>query len=621
MADIIKLLPDSVANQIAAGEVIQRPASAVKELMENAIDAGADNIRLIVKDAGRTLIQVNDNGCGMSETDARLSFERHATSKINEAKDLFSIRTMGFRGEALASICAIAHVEMKTRRNNDELGTLIINEGSLVKSQEPCSCEAGTSIAVKNLFYNVPARRHFLKSEQIELKHITEEFLRLALAHPQITFSYFHNNSEMYHLEKSGLKKRIVACFGNTYNDKLIAIEHTSDLVTFSGFISKPEFAKKTRGEQYFFTNKRFMRHNYLNHAVFSAFNDLIKKDSFASFFIFLDIDPEQIDVNIHPTKTEIKFQDEKVVYSFLNVSVKRALGMHNFMPALDFNKDTDFDVTPLPNGTFVAPPTIKVNTDYNPFKKDNTPSHTHTDPLLRSNKKNWQMLYEELSHKTDDAPEIDVVVNKTENANNFLTPDWDSDDTIDTGVKMIQIHKRFILTQVKSGIMLVDQQAAHERILYEKYLKLFENKKSVSQQMLFPQQIELSPADAELALELKNEFNMLGFDMKLENKNSVIIYGAPPELNNDNLQFVFEKMLENYKSNMMGLKLEKNESIAASLSKNVSIKYGKVLHHEEMNDMIEKLFACENPYHTIYGKSTVTIIKMQELETIFKNQ
>jgi len=621
MADIIKLLPDSVANQIAAGEVIQRPASAVKELVENAIDAGADNIRLIIKDAGRTLLQVIDNGSGMSETDARLSFERHATSKINEAKDLFSIHTMGFRGEALASVCAIAHVEMKTRRKNDDLGTHIINEGSSVKSQEPCSCEAGTSIAVKNLFYNVPARRNFLKADPIELKHITEEFLRLALAHPQIVFSYFNNGSEMFHLEKNNLKKRIAACFGNSYNDKLVAIEHTSEVVSFTGFISKPDFAKKTRGEQYFFTNKRFMRHNYLNHAVFSAYNDLIKKDSFPSFFIFIDINPEQIDVNIHPTKTEIKFQDERTIYSFLNATVKKALGVHNVMPSLDFSKDNDFDVTPLPPGTFVEAPKIKVDPDYDPFKKNNYQNSSYNDPLTRSNKKNWQKLYDELSHKTDDTPEVIGTFNPENHKHNIVTADWSSGSVNSTGAKMMQLHNRYILTPVKSGVMLLDQQAAHERILYEKYLKLLENKKSVSQQLLFPQKIELSPADAELALELQDEFNALGFDIKVENKFDIIVNGAPTELDNENLQYDFENMLENYKNNLIGLQFGKNENIAASLARNLSVKQGKVLRTEEMNDIIEKLFACSNPYHTPLGKVTVTIIKIEELENIFKNQ
>jgi len=619
MADIIKLLPDSVANQIAAGEVIQRPASAVKELIENAIDAGADSIKLIIKDAGRTLIQVIDNGSGMSETDARLSFERHATSKINEAKDLFSIRTMGFRGEALASVCAIAHVELKTKRKNDDLGTCIINEGSLVKSQEPCSCESGTSIAVKNLFYNVPARRNFLKAEQIELKHITEEFLKLALANPHIVFSYFNNNSEMFHLEKNNLKKRIMACFGNSYNDKLVALEHTSDLLSFTGFISKPDFAKKTRGEQYFFTNKRFMRHNYLNHAVFSAYNDLIKKDSFPSFFIFIDIDPEQIDVNIHPTKTEIKFQDEKMIYSFLNASIKKALGIHNVMPSIDFSKDKDFDVTPLPKDTFVEAPVIKVNPDYNPFKNNNYNNASYNDQLTKSNKKNWQKLYEEISQNTDDTPEVIGTFKHNENNNSILTTDWNSDEENITGVRMMQLHNRFILSTVKSGIMLIDQQAAHERILYEKYLKLLENKKSVSQQLLFPQKIELSPYDAGLVLELKSEFNTLGFDIRIEDKHEVVVNGAPIELDNENLQYVFEKMLENYKSNLIGLQFGKNENIAASLSKNISTKKVKALHFEEMNDIIEKLFACSNPYYTPYGKATVTIIKIEELENFLK--
>jgi len=618
MPDIIKLLPDSVANQIAAGEVIQRPASAVKELMENAIDAQADNIKLIVKDAGRTLIQVIDNGTGMSETDARLSFERHATSKIEGANDLFSIRTMGFRGEALASICAIAHVEMKTRRDGDELGTHIINEGSAVKSQELCSCEKGTSIAVKNLFFNVPARRNFLKSESVELKHITEEFLRLALAHPHISFSFFHNNNDVYHLDKSTLKKRIVNCFGNTYNEKLIAIEHTSDMVSFSGFVGKPEFAKKTRGEQYFFTNKRFMRHNYLNHAVFSAYNNLIKSDTFPSFFIFIEIDPEQIDINIHPTKTEIKFQEERIIYSFLQATIKKSLGLHNAMPSIDFTKDKDFDVTPLPGNKFVEPPKISVNPFFNPFeeKKDYRPP---TTPAERSNKQNWQKLYEELSHKAD-ATENTNFLNQEEDTSQILPSLWQSEHIPQQSVKMMQLHNRYLLTQVKSGIMLIDQQAAHERILYEKFLKTLEIKKSGSQQLLFPQVVELTPADAELVKELLPEFKDLGFDLALQDIYSVTVNGMPVEIEETDLQTIFEKLLDNFKSNRISMKLGRNENMAASLSKHIAIRQGKILQAEEMNAIIDKLFACENPYYTPYGKAIVCIFKMEDIESIFNN-
>ncbi len=619
MPDVIRLLPDSVANQIAAGEVIQRPASAVKELMENAVDAGADNISFVVKDAGKTLIQVVDNGSGMSETDARLSFERHATSKINQAKDLFSIHTMGFRGEALASICAIAHLEMKTKRAEDEVGTHIINEGSVVKSQEVCQCETGTSIAVKNLFFNVPARRQFLKSNQVELRHITDEFLRLAIAHPHISFNFYHNNSLLYQLFKETTKKRIVSCFGDNYNKRLLPFEHHADFVSFSGFITKPEFAKKTRGEQFFFTNKRFMKHNYLNHAVFSAFKDLINPDAFPSFFIFIDIDPEQIDINIHPTKTEIKFQDERVMYSFLNAAVKKTLGIHNILPSLDFSKEKDFDVTPASPGTPIKPPTIKINPNYNPF--DSKPKESNKKTQLPSSpKRNWQMLYEEIRHKADDQENSDDLFKPVE-GQKTISADFDKNlEALDESApKFMQLQGRYILTQIKSGLLLVDQQAAHERILYEKFLHNLNSAKTVSQQELFPQTIELSPADTELTNELINEIKNLGFDILQESKNTFVVNGTPPELKNENIQYVFEKMLEAYKSNMMTVKLDKKENIAASLARNLAVKKGENLHYSQMVEIVDKLFACQVPYKTPSGKNTLTMLSSDEIEIKLK--
>ncbi|MDD3878105.1 MAG: DNA mismatch repair endonuclease MutL [Bacteroidales bacterium] len=618
MADIIKLLPDSVANQIAAGEVIQRPASVVKELMENAIDAGADEIRLIVKDAGRTLIQVIDNGCGMSETDARLCFERHATSKINAAKDLFSIHTMGFRGEALASICAIAHVELKTRRNIDELGTLIVNEGTHIKSQEPCQCEKGTSFSVKNLFFNVPARRNFLKSDQIELRHIDDEFLRLAIAHPHVNFTFFHNNKETYHLQKESLKKRLVACFGESYNQRLVPLEHKSELVNITGFISKPEFARKTRGEQYFFTNNRFMKHAYLNHAVFSAFENIIKPDSFPSFFIFIQINPEQIDINIHPTKTEIKFQDERLMYSYLHATVKKALGVHNVMPSIDFDKSKEFDFTPLGKDAQIKPPTVKVNTSYNPFEK-NSPAGYSSPSHLKTDAKQWKTLYEEILHKSDSEPEQTLLLPKEEE---IERKEADFSLTANQArLKFLQIQDKYILTQIKSGLLFVDQQAAHERILFEKFLIFFNNKKAVSQQLLFPQVIELSPADAELTNELLKEIRVLGFQIEHIGKNNFNINGMPTDVKNEDVKIVIEKMLESYKGHLLSSKFNKNENIAASLAKNLSVKSGNMLHNEEMNDIIDRLFACEIPYVNPTGKPTFIILPLEELELKFLNK
>lgn len=618
MTDVIRLLPDSVANQIAAGEVIQRPASAVKELMENAIDAGADDIRLLVKDAGKTLIQVLDNGCGMSETDARLSFERHATSKINKANDLFSIHTMGFRGEALASIAAIAHVEMKTRRREDETGAHIINEGSKIKSQEMCQCDEGTSIAVKNLFFNVPARRQFLKSDQVELRHITEEFMRLAIAHPHISFSFFNNNNEVYNLAKATTKRRIINCFGDNYSKRLIPLEHHSDLVSFSGFIGKPENAKKTRGEQYFFTNKRYMKHNYLNHAVFSAYENLIASDAFPSFFIFIDIDPEQIDINIHPTKTEIKFQDERIIYSFLKASVKKALGVHNIVPSLDFNKEKDFDINPTNSEKEIKPPTIKINPNYNPFHSHGGGSQSKTPPL-KSHKKNWQMLYNEIENKADDNNDTPSLFSPAGN-HITLSANFDAAGAESSFMqKFMQLQNNYILTQIKSGLIIIDQQAAHERILYEKFLHYLDAKDAVSQQELFPQKIELSPADAELTTELLDDIKLLGFDIKADIDNTFIVNGTPADLKNENLQYIFEKMLESYKSNMINLKLNNKENMAVSLAKNLSVKKGDNLHHSEMNEIVDKLFACDMPYKTPSGKKTLYVLSYEEIEKNFK--
>ena len=491
MPDIIQLLPDSVANQIAAGEVVQRPASAVKELIENAIDAGADKIQLILKDAGKSLIQVIDNGCGMSLTDARMCFERHATSKIKKAEDLFAIRTMGFRGEAMASIAAIAQVELKTRRHGDELGTCLFIEGSEVLRQEACSANTGTSICVKNLFYNTPARRNFLKSNPVEMRHIIDEFYRVALANPQIFISLHHDGQEVYHLPGSNLKQRIVHLFGSSYNERLVPVTEDTSVIKLHGFVGKPEYARRTRGEQFFFVNNRFIKDAYLNHAVLMAFKELLPEDTYPLYVLYIDIDPSKIDINVHPTKTEIKYQDEQTIYAIIRSSVKRSLGRYNITPSLDFDQENSIGhlVTPKPPEEIVAP-SITFNPDFNPF---NTGNKTEREiPFLRNAgdqprsspiPRNWDTLYE--ISKKDNPVQHDLHAEKTVEAD-------DQEVSKPSERQLFQIQNRFILSQIKSGFMLISQQAAHERILYERFLQQLQNHSGVSQQSLFPQSVTL---------------------------------------------------------------------------------------------------------------------------------
>ncbi|MEL6924279.1 MAG: DNA mismatch repair endonuclease MutL, partial [Bacteroidota bacterium] len=479
MADVIQLLPDAIANQIAAGEVIQRPASVVKELLENSVDAGATNIKLIVKDAGKGLIQIIDNGCGMSDTDARMCFERHATSKIKRAKDLFEIRTMGFRGEAMASIAAVAQVEMRTRRHNDDLGTRLVMEASEIKKQEPCQCSAGTSISVKNLFFNVPARRNFLKSNTVEMRHILDEFQRIAIAHPDLFFSLHHNNTEVFHLPKGNLRQRIVGVLGSKYNKKLVPVAEETDALKLSGFIGKPEFAKKTRGDQFFYVNDRFIKSGYLNHAVVSAFEDLLPKETYPLYVIFIEIDPARVDINVHPTKQEIKFDDERLVYNYLKVAVRHALGQYSITPTLDFEQEVSLNPYLAPSRQNITPPerrepredTPQTITRSSDFSKVSNPSQRE-----RNNLDNWQKIYEgldELGLSANDTPgETPDVEGPVTIESQWDSPGSELDDSSKSFSKQskepYQIHASYIVSQIKSGFLLIDQQAAHERILYE---------------------------------------------------------------------------------------------------------------------------------------------------------
>ena len=613
MSDIIHLLPDSVANQIAAGEVVQRPASAVKELMENALDAGSNKIRLIVKDAGKTLIQVIDSGCGMSETDARMSFERHATSKIKKADDLFAIRTMGFRGEALASIAAIAQVEMKTKRIGEETGVQIDIEGSEIKNQETISCAEGTSISVKNLFYNVPARRNFLKTDSVELRHIIDEFQRVAIPNPNIAFSFHHNNTEVFHLEPGTLKQRLMGIFGNSYNTRLVPVEEDTAIVKIRGFVTKPDFAKKTRGEQFFFLNKRFIKSPYLHHAVQSAFEQLLPSDSFASYFLMLDVDPKTIDINIHPTKTEVKFEDEKAIYAFLRSTVKKSLGQFNISPSIDFDQESHLYNTPLKlSDGFYKQPTIKVDTNYNPFKTD-SPATKSTEREL-SNNANWEKMY---SRHADN--QLEFEIKKEDDTQQTIDTNWDNELHESNKKSSYQLHNKYILTHIKTGFMVIDQQGAHERILYEQILENFEKQKSATQQELFPKTIEFSTSDFELVKELHSEIQALGFDISEFGKSTFVIHGVPADTADSDSVSLLEGLIENYKQNLIELKSDKRENLARSMARNTSIKSGKALSQEEMNNLIDQLFACKMPYSTPGGKPTITTFSSEDLDKRFK--
>jgi len=619
MADIIKLLPDAVANQIAAGEVVQRPASAVKELLENAIDAGATSISLSIKDAGKTLIQVIDNGQGMSETDARLSFERHATSKIKTAEDLFNLHTKGFRGEALASIAAIAQVELKTKKEHAELGSKISIEGSEIKEQEACSCAKGTTFSIKNLFYNVPARRNFLKSNSVESKHIIDEFLRVALIHHNIAFSMYNDGNEVFNLNSGSFRQRIVAIFGEKYNTKLVPVAEQTDIVTIEGFVTKPEFAKKTRGEQYFFVNNRFIKNAYLNHAVQNAFDQLLNKEQFPSYFLNLSVNPSKIDINIHPTKTEIKFEDERSIYAIIRTAVKQALGKFNIAPTLDFEQEKSFDIPLSKYKEEVKIPTIRVNPNFNPFEKEKQ-TFSPSQKTINKNATNWENLYDNFEENTTDI--IDAQLNITENeptekTEQLFAANWD-DETEAKTKTVVQIHQKFILTQLNNNHLFIDQQRAHERILFEKFLTHLENGNGHSQQLLFPETIELSNADAELIREIEPDIKKLGFNFNAIGRTAFIINGVPVELSNQPIQHSFENLLEQFKHHQSELKLAQQERIALAMAKSAGIKSGQMLTQEEMLHLVEQLFACQMPYSLPNGKPTIISLDIENLNQQF---
>ncbi len=617
MADIIQLLPDNIANQIAAGEVIQRPASAVKELLENAADAGATEIHLVITDAGKALIQVIDNGKGMSETDARMAFERHATSKIRNIEDLFRIKTMGFRGEALASIAAVAQVELKTKRAEDELGTYIEIENSQVVKQEPCACAAGTSISMKNLFFNVPARRNFLKSNAAEMRHIVDEFIRVAMAFPAIFFSMKSNGQEVFHLEAGSLKQRIVQILGNGYNAKLVSVNEETDYMNIYGFVGKPETARKTRGDQYFFVNNRFIKSAYLNHAVNSAFDEMIAKDSFPSYVLYIDLDPSQVDINVHPTKQEIKFEDEKIIYAFVQAAVKHALAQFSIAPSLDFTLNAEIQGLDAVSKPFTTDKKDLASSS-NLFKTFTQKNQAHfierNDKNEKSELKHWKEFYT----PTDaESPTLNV---ERELPQQLQT----SNSKLQTGLHvlpdttLLQLHNTYIIASTNSGFLLVHQQLAHERILYERYSVAAHGQHVATQKSLFPVTLEVAGSDAALLTDLLPELQSIGYQVEPFGNNSFVIQGIPADVLAGNEKHSIELLIEQFKHFSSDIKFSKREKLIRCMARQQAIKAGQALSQKEMLVLVEDLFTCGSPNVTPTGSPTYLEFKEDYLDRMF---
>jgi len=618
LPDKILLLPDNIANQIAAGEVIQRPASAVKELLENAVDAGATEIKLIINDAGKSLVQVIDNGGGMSETDARMSFERHATSKITTIDDLFHIKTMGFRGEALASIAAVAQVELKTKRLADETGTYIEIENSVVKKQEPIAVVEGTSIAMKNLFFNVPARRNFLKSNTAEMRHIVDEFTRVALAFPPIFFSLTANNQQIFHLEAGNLKQRILQLLGNTYNTKLVSVKEDTDYMNIYGFVGKPDTAKKTRGDQYFFVNNRFIKSAYLNHAVMNAYQEMVTKDSFPMYVLFIDLDPTQVDVNVHPTKQEIKFEDEKIIYAFVQAAVKHALAQFSVTPTLDFELDASIQQLSSVQQPFTEEKKSAASSG-SIFKGFTEKNKAHfIEPTNRSELKHWRDFYE--SGKSEIEKKKETTQHSTSNtqfSSEKVFSTQNSPFTIEHS-QLAQLHNQFILSQTPSGFILINQQAAHERIIYERLQEAAKGKAVATQRSMFPVTIELAPSDTVLLEDLMNDLQQLGYMIEPFGKNTFVVQGTPADVAQGNEKQVIDSLLEQYKHFSNDLKFSKREKLIRSLAWQQAIKAGKQLTEKEMEVLVNDLFQCQQPNISPDGNPTYLEFKKEQLEKMF---
>lgn len=613
MLDIIELLPDSVANQIAAGEVVQRPASVVKELLENSIDAGSTNIQVIIRDGGKGLIQVVDNGVGMSETDARMCFERHATSKIKEANDLFAIRTMGFRGEALASIAAVAEVELQSRTEDAQVGTEIKILGTKVVSQKPISTPVGTAITVKNLFFNIPARRKFLKSTSVELKHIINEFQRVALANPNVSLSLAHNGADIYKVPQGNTKQRIVHLMGKNLGNRLIDLNTQTSVIGVSGFLGTPESAKKSPGEQFFFVNNRYFRSPYLHRAVTKAYEKLLPPETIPPYFIFFEADPATIDVNIHPTKTDIKFEDERAVWQILNAAIRETLGKFAVVPSIDFESDEPTDIPFFPKSAPVSPPEIEINPLFNPFHYDEKPSPYQKPTVPKTNiPKDWQDLYEHVRGEgfesfSHGSPQEETVQTEHELAQQGIEQ------------RFFQLKNRYILTSVKSGLMVIDQRRAHERILYEKYLNTLTTGPGISQQELFPQIIELSSADFALLSQQMDGLNALGVSISFLGQNSIAINALPAGVKTTDPEKLLQDFLHLIHEGAEDPTRDAHERLAISLAKASAIPHNKALDLIEVQELVDKLFACKSPNISPDGKSVVSIMTMEELEKRLK--
>ena len=611
MADIIQLLPDHVANQIAAGEVVQRPASVVKELLENAIDAEATSIKLIIKDAGKTLVQVIDNGKGMSTTDARLSFERHATSKIRTADDLFQLHTKGFRGEALASIAAIAHVELKTKQEQDDVGNTIEIEGSKVVAQEVVVTPKGTSVSVKNLFFNIPARRNFLKSDAVELRHVIDEFHRVSLAHPNIGFALYNNGSETFNLPVSNFRQRIVNIFGSKTNEKLVPVEEDTEVLKVSGFVGKPEFAKKTRGEQYFFVNDRFIKSAYLNHAIASAFDGLLKNGTHPSYFLNLHVDPQTIDINIHPTKTEIKFDDEHTLYALLRSAVKHSLGQFNIAPVLDFDRDPNLDTPYSYKSNHTDAPKIEVDRSFNPFNEEKKAFAYKKEPTT-----SWESLYVGLESKGNETQQDFSEVHFESDPQTASI--FSDDNQIEQTNTTYQLHNKYIVSTIKSGMLVIDQHRAHQRVLYEDFLKNMTIKEATSQQLLFPLQLHFSKQDIEIINQLKEDLEHTGFVFSNVKEESLEVIGVPVSVPESEVSIILEQLISDVENEVPDNNFSATDLLAKSMAKSLAIKTGQSLQKDEQEYLVNKLFACKEPNVSPTNRTTFITMSVDELDKKF---
>ena len=607
--DIIHLLPDAVANQIAAGEVIQRPASVIKELIENAIDAGASNINVVLEDAGRTLIQVVDDGKGMSDTDARLAFERHATSKIKKADDLFALKTMGFRGEALPSIAAVAHVKLTTRTIENELGTQVEIEGSRLVSQEPCACPVGANFEVRNLFFNVPARRKFLKSNQTELNNIIQEFERIALVNSSVAFTLQHNGSLVTQLPSAPLRMRISNIFGRKLNEQLLDIDVDTTLIHLKGFVGKPDSSKKKGCHQYFFVNGRFMRHPYFAKAIMEAYDQLIPTGEQIPYFLYFEVDPANIDVNIHPTKTEVKFENEQAIWQIIVAAIREVLGRFSAVPVLEFDTEGCPEIPIFQEHGNIAPPKLEFNSNFNPFTKNSA-------PVSSKSANRWETLYPDvLSGSGLDGYEVTEI---TEEKPETLYTSQE-EDTIEMSSEHIQLQGQYILTPVRSGMMIVNQQRAHIRILYDKYRAQMEGQPVSTQGLLFPEVVQFSIADALLLEEATDELKALGFELSPLGGGSFAVNGMPAGLEDIQPAVLLTNIVESIKDKSTGMEADIQHRLALTIARSAAIVVGQALTNAEMDNLINQLFACPNPNHTPDGKLIVTILQYADIERMFK--